>query len=135
MTNERTDLPGDPGEATTVVDILSGYAAAGYDTEMRVTPDGTIQCRACGTAHLPAAMELDSVRRVEGASDPDDMQAVVALRCVCGARGALSLAYGPTAAAEEADVLAALPDHRDASDIPGAQPPSEAAAADTRSRR
>ncbi len=128
MTSERSDQPGDPGEATTVVEILAGYAAAGYDTEMRITADGTIRCQACGREHRPADVHLDSVRRVEGASDPDDMQAVVALRCVCGALGALALAYGPHAAAEEADVFAALPDHREDSRIPGAQPPSEAAA-------
>ena len=64
MTSERSDQPGDPGEATTVVEILAGYAAAGYDTEMRITADGTIRCQACGREHRPADVHLDSFDRV-----------------------------------------------------------------------
>jgi hypothetical protein len=116
--------PANPGEAITVTDILASYAAAGYNTEMRVTADASVHCHACGVDHPPRELLLDSVRRIEGASDPDDLQAVVALECVCGARGALVLAFGPGGAAEDADVFAALPDHREASAIPASQPPT-----------
>ncbi len=119
------DDPADPSEAITVTDILASYAAAGYDTQMRVTPDASIHCHACGVDHPPRELLLDSIRRIEGASDPDDLQAVIALTCVCGARGALVLAFGPSAAAEDADVFAALPDHREESAIPASQPPTE----------
>jgi hypothetical protein len=57
---------------------------------------------------------LATLRRLEGASDPDDLVAVVGLVCpVCGARIAAVLHYGPTASAAEADVLAALDCNRD----------------------
>ena len=56
-------------------------------------------------------MPVHSLCRLEGASDPDDMAAVVALTCPnCQAKVVLVLKYGPDATAEEADVLLALPD-------------------------
>ena len=42
---------------------------------------------------------------------PDDMLAVVPLTCPeCATRGTLVLAYGPEAAVEDSEVLAALPE-------------------------
>lgn len=39
-------------------------------------------------------------------SDPDDMLMIVAVTCpVCGARGTLTLGYGPIASIEDTDVL------------------------------
>jgi hypothetical protein len=47
--------------------------------------------------------------RLEGASDPDDMVAVAALRCPsCKTRGTLVLSYGPETSAVDADVLCCL---------------------------
>ena len=44
-------------------------------------------------------------RRLEGASDPDDMISVVAVTCPrCGTGGTLVLKYGPTAPENEAAV-------------------------------
>ena len=115
----------EPGERVTVVELLAGYAAAGYDTEMFVTSESRVQCAACGKASAPADTEMNSLRRMEGASDPDDLQVVVALACGnCGARGALVLGYGPNAASEDANVLSGLRDHRGQADIPGSQPPA-----------
>jgi len=115
----------EPGERITVVELLAGYAAAGYDTEMFVTSESRVQCAACGKASASADTEMNSLRRMEGASDPDDLQVVVALACAnCGARGALVLGYGPNAAFEDANVLSGLRDHRGQADIPGSQPPA-----------
>ena len=58
-----------------------------------------------------AAAEIPvlDLRRLEGASDPDDMLAVLALECPnCGLRGSLVLNYGPTATEEDAAVLLGL---------------------------
>lgn len=56
-------------------------------------------------------MRVDSLSRVEGASDPGDMAAVVALTCPRCSRGSvLVLTYGPEASAADGDVLLALPD-------------------------
>jgi hypothetical protein len=50
-----------------------------------------------------------TMQRVEGASDPDDMAAVVPLECPrCNARDVLVLKYGPEASEADADVLTAL---------------------------
>ena len=118
--------PGDPGEQMTVMSLLAGYAAAGYDAEMLVTAEGRIRCRTCGSDMDPREIHLDSLRRLEGASDPDDMQAVVALSCPhCGAQGALVVAYGPGGSPEDADVLAALEDHRADSALPRASSPAD----------
>src|SRR4051812_4745505 len=58
---------------------------------------------------FPAStVAADNSTRLEGASDPADMMMVVPTTCPeCGARGSLILHYGPTASAEEADVMSA----------------------------
>jgi hypothetical protein len=116
----------DPSENVTSTELLRDYAAAGYDAEMNVTREATVHCSACGKDYAPRNIKLDSVRRMEGASDPDDMQVVVALLCQCGAKGAVVLGYGPNASAEDGDVFAGLHDHRERSDIPSSQTPQEA---------
>jgi hypothetical protein len=69
---------------------------------------------------------MHSLRRLEGASDPDDMLAVVALECgVCGVSGTMVLGYGPAASDIDGDVLRALQDRREEGDLPGHSPPSE----------
>ena len=54
-------------------------------------------------------MHIDQQYRFEGASDPDDESLVLALHdAESGPRGVLITAYGPSASASEAEVLAAL---------------------------
>jgi len=58
---------------------------------------------------------VDALRRLEGASDPDDMIVVAAVSCPkCGAKGTLVLKYGPEATPEESEVLRSLEDGRSA---------------------
>lgn len=61
---------------------------------------------------VPAAeVVVDSLVRLEGASDPGDMAAVVAVTCPhCSSKDVLVLRYGPEASEADADVLVALPD-------------------------
>ena len=69
-----------------------------------------MKCGACRTESPAADVGVDGVERLEGVSDPGDMVAIVAGTCpACGARGTLTLSYGPSASADDADVLAALP--------------------------
>jgi hypothetical protein len=60
----------------------------------------------------PAAdLPIDSLYRIEGASDPGDMAIVVAFTCPhCSSQDTMVLRYGPEASAEDADVLVALPE-------------------------
>ena len=54
-----------------------------------------------------AEVQLDNLRRTEGASDPDDMAAIAAVVCPhCGPKGTLVLQYGAEATPEENEVLA-----------------------------
>jgi len=69
-----------------------------------------VRCEACGQSTAADELAVDRLQRVEGASDPADMAAVVAFSCPhCSARDLLVLKYGPDTSGPEADVLAALP--------------------------
>jgi hypothetical protein len=84
--------------------------------------DSMVECATCH-ARTPANHMVGDHRlyRLEGASDPDDMVAVAALRCPsCGTRGTLVLKFGPEASAEEADVLRCL-------DVPAGAPGGDSA--------
>lgn len=95
---------------TTVEAVLAAFADQGFTAELWAKPGGQILCGACRTASPAGRFGIELQRRLEGASDPDDLQLVVAATCpACGARGAISLHYGPTAGADDADVLVALP--------------------------
>jgi hypothetical protein len=49
------------------------------------------------------------MRRTEGASDPDDMLAVVGLTCPrCGTQGTAVLGYGPEADPDDAEIVVRL---------------------------
>jgi hypothetical protein len=124
-----TDSPreGAPSDNTSLVAVLAGYADAGFESSFgSEEEDGSVRCDTCG-AHLdPASIQMRSLRRLEGASDPDDMMAVVALECsVCGAAGTMVLGYGPMASAADSDVLRALRDDRAGGGLPGHAAPSE----------
>lgn len=107
--------------------VLDGYARAGYDSSFTAEANAEVVCHTCEQRFDAREAPMASRRRLEGASDPDDMLAVVALACpACGARGTLVLGYGPSATAEDADVLLALPDERDDGPLPPNSTPGEA---------
>jgi hypothetical protein len=84
--------------------------AKGFQEQFKVAKEGRVLCLGCGTESPAKGFKVDSQKRVEGVSDPDDESLVVALHCpLCGARGALTLAYGPRAGRDEAAVLSDLP--------------------------
>jgi hypothetical protein len=68
-----------------------------------------LHCAQCGVELDASEFDVDAIRRLEGASDPDDMVAVVAARCpACRAPGTAVVGIGPTASAEDNDVTTAL---------------------------
>jgi hypothetical protein len=106
-------IAGAPSDNTTLVAILAAFEQDGFAGDMFVTDDGEVRCGACRHTVAPADMEVHAIRRVEGASDPADMAAVLALVCEeCGARGTAIVRFGPEASAGDAAVLAGLEDHR-----------------------
>ncbi len=104
MTSAQT-----PAYGATLTEILATLDAAGFSAQMAARPEGMIQCLACREVSPAAEFELKAMRRTEGASDPDDMLAVVALACPkCGARGTAVLGYGPEADPDDAEVVVHL---------------------------
>ncbi len=98
-----------PPYGATLSEILATLEAQGFTGQMASRPGGMIICFTCRQESPAAGYELHSQRRTEGASDPDDMLAIVALTCpACGARGTAVLGYGPESDDNDAEVLARL---------------------------
>ncbi len=99
---------GETGGAS-IADALNEYEARGYTGQFIAQPGGILECTVCGTASRADAMHRRSRRRVEGASDPDDMCEIDALICPsCNAKGTAVFAYGTRASREESEVMALL---------------------------
>jgi hypothetical protein len=97
-------------DASGIEPILGELREQGYTADVTAVEGGALRCGACGAETPAAEVGAHELRRTEGASDPADMSALVAVTCpACGARGVLVAAFGPDASAAEADVLAALP--------------------------
>jgi DNA-directed RNA polymerase subunit RPC12/RpoP len=111
--DEPTPEPGASSDSTTLVSLLGALAGAGYTGDFFVTAEGLLRCGTCRADVEPAGLELDELRRIEGASDPSDMAAVLGITCPhCGQRGTAIVRYGPEAEPQESEMLLALEDHR-----------------------
>jgi hypothetical protein len=106
-------IAGAPSDNTTLVAILDALRREGFEGDMFVTDDGELRCGRCRHTAPPSAMDVHAIRRVEGASDPADMAAVLALVCSsCGSRGTAVVRFGPEAGPGDAAVLLGVEDHR-----------------------
>jgi hypothetical protein len=101
--------PGVPGDVT-LIQVLSELARSGFDQDVLVDQDdGWLTCAVCRARTSARDANVDSLRRVEGASDPADMAAVLSMTCAsCGSRGTAILRFGPEASPGEAAVLVAM---------------------------
>ena len=98
----------DPSDAT-LGELVSQFEAAGHTGQMAARPGGRLLCFTCRTESDAADVQLVDLRRLEGASDPDDMLAVAAVVCPhCGTRSTVVLGYGPEAAQDDAEALVRL---------------------------
>lgn len=114
------------GGESTIIEVLEGYAKGGFDSSFIVTDESELECVECGNVTPAAKFSMSSLRRLEGASDPADMVAVVAITCpVCGSQGTAILGFGPSATEQDSDVLKELRDDRDDSTAPGNSAPGE----------
>lgn len=87
----------------------SGYGASFRPAREPVEGRPAIVCGECGRSSPARDLDVAQERRLEGASDPDDMLLAVAATCpACGARGVIALAYGPEASPEDADLVQAM---------------------------
>jgi len=102
-------IAGVPSDNTTLLDVLEGFASQGYGGSMWVTDEGKVRCESCQHEFDPSDLVVHELRRMEGASDPDDMLAVVAVECPdCSMKGTLVLHFGPEASAAEGEALKQL---------------------------
>ncbi len=117
----------DSSESTTLTEVLAAYSSGGFDGSFSAYEGTQMECHQCGARFPVSEVKMSSLRRLEGASDPADMVAVVALTCPrCEARGTAVLGFGPAASPEDGDVLGALRDHRSDDAVPGNSAPGEA---------
>jgi DNA-directed RNA polymerase subunit RPC12/RpoP len=106
--------PDAPSDEDTLTDVLAHYASEGFDANFSITEDGLVRCPKCRHEMEPDQLILHGLRRLEGASDPDDMLAVLVIECPhCGARGTAVARFGPGMSEGEAIVLRTIEDRRD----------------------
>ena len=104
-------IEGAPSDNTTIVGVLQGFRDEGYAGDFFCEPGPALRCRACDHTIPVDQLELDALRRIEGASDPADMAAILALHCPsCEVQGTALVSYGPTANEAEDELLRQLPD-------------------------
>ena len=97
----------------TLMEVLAELADAGFAADMFVTDDAQIRCGTCHKDTAVTDLDLDRLCRLEGASDPADMAAVLGLTCRhCGTKGTTVVRFGPEADRQDDEVLAALEDRR-----------------------
>jgi hypothetical protein len=95
--------------ASSILEVVQEFERAGYGGQFAARANGEIECFTCHQLMPAQGADTRQLRRLEGASDPDDMLALVALVCAnCGTQGSLILNYGPAATAEDAGVLQQL---------------------------
>lgn len=105
------DLDGVAQDAETLLEVLAENDRRGWSTQFVARAEAAIECEDCHNSFATAETTVLELKRLEGASDPDDMLAVAAIECPhCSHRGSLVLNYGPTASTEDAAVLLALKD-------------------------
>ncbi len=114
------------GDEPTITEVLAGYAEGGFSSSFLVTDDCQLECAECGAVSPANSVSMSSLRRLEGASDPADMIAIVAMTCpACGARGTVALGFGPMATLQDSEVLKNLRDDRGDAKAPANSAPGE----------
>jgi hypothetical protein len=108
-TNVDTPTEGAPSDNTTLVDVLATWNDRGFGGQLIGLDGGRIECVECGTVSSAGQFDVVEWRRLEGASDPDDMVKAIAARCpACGVGGNLVLGYGVNASDVDGQISAAI---------------------------
>ena len=106
------DVAGEAGDQT-ILDVLGELESRGFTGQFMPREGGQVECLTCHRLSPADKTVFRHLRRLEGASDPADMLAVVGLACPhCSAQGTAVLGYGPEAAAVDTEVLELLEDCR-----------------------
>lgn len=105
---------GVPSDNDSLSAVLAELAAAGFAASYRPAPGPVegrpaVVCGACGRSAAAEDLRVEGERRLEGASEPDEMVLAVAATCPsCGTGGVIVLGYGPEASADDSDLVLAL---------------------------
>jgi hypothetical protein len=103
---------GVPSDNTNLLQVLAEFGAAGFDADVFLQPGAVLHCGACGTKEPADQWHLDALRKLEGASDPDDTQAVLAVHCPSCRRGGTAVVhFGPDADSETVELIINLASH------------------------
>ena len=101
------------GSDRTILEVLDKMEAQGFTGQFMPRDGAQIECVSCHQLMPADATVLRTLERLEGASDPDDMVAVVGLECPhCGAKGTAVLSFGPEAPLLDVEVLRSFEDAR-----------------------
>ena len=100
---------GAPSDNTTLVSVLASLGEQGFTAQLIPAENASVQCGACNVTSPASSFEVLARRRLEGASDPDDMLTVIGARCPrCASKGALILGYGTNASEDDAAISVEL---------------------------
>jgi hypothetical protein len=105
------DVPiaGVPTDNTTMTEVLNGMRELGFGTSFDAQDGAQLRCEHCEVTSPATAFVVEDTRRLEGASDPDDLVTLVAAFCPsCGSGGSLVLGYGVNASPDDALIAASL---------------------------
>ncbi|WP_421118686.1 hypothetical protein ACE2AJ_15150 [Aquihabitans daechungensis] len=136
-TEDPIDLAthGVPSDNDSLVGVLRDLEDRGFAASYRPAPDAVegraaVRCGACGRSTPAEDLDVVAERRLEGASDPDDLVLVVAATCpACETGGVIVLGYGPEASVEDSDIVVALR-HPDAVAVGGDDDEEDGSTAD-----
>jgi hypothetical protein len=102
--------------------VLGELESLGFTGQFMPREGGQVECLTCHRLSPADDTVFRHLRRLEGASDPADMLAVVGLACPnCEAQGTAVLGYGPEASDLDTHVLELLEDCRRRQGERGAQ--------------
>jgi hypothetical protein len=109
MADNESRLAGVARGAATITETSAAFEAEGFRGQFGSGERGEVKCFTCKRSSPAESMAVEHLRRLEGASDPSDMLAVVALTCPhCDTPGTLILNYGPVATTEDDTILRQL---------------------------
>jgi hypothetical protein len=89
--------------------VLDELEAAGWSGQLVPQQGAAVRCVNCDAISDARHLVVQVERRLEGASDPDDLSIVVATNCpVCGTPATIVLGYGPAASEQDSDIVGAM---------------------------
>jgi hypothetical protein len=92
--------------------IVDRLTEGGYPDAWR-GESGGIRATQSGHLHRPEELEIDSIDRFEGISDPDDQAMVLAVRCRSdGCSGTYTVPYGKDMPSIDGMLIIQIPDGR-----------------------